>query len=80
MQPKVNITGEQCAKLRARFKINQADFWNTVGVTQSGGSRYEGGRPIPKPTQVALALVFGLGRDSEKLSRELQGRAAALLK
>jgi transcriptional regulator with XRE-family HTH domain len=75
----VNITGAQCAALRARHKINQQDFWSTVGVTQSGGSRYESGRPIPKPTQLVISLVFGIG-GAERLRRNLEQRAKLLLR
>lgn len=39
---------------RARNE-NQSRFWQRFGVTQSGGSRYENGRPMPKPTALLLA-------------------------
>lgn len=41
-------------KLRKRLGLNQQQFWNPVGVTQSGGSRYESGRVIPKPVKMLL--------------------------
>lgn len=34
---------------RKRLGLNQSEFWAALGVTQSGGSRYEAGRRIPKP-------------------------------
>ena len=37
--------------------MNQQDFWGQIGVTQSGGSRYESGRDMPKPVRELLRLV-----------------------
>lgn len=33
--------------LRIKLKMNQTDFWRPLGVTQSGGSRYESGHAPP---------------------------------
>jgi len=43
--------------IRLRLGLNQQDFWGRIGVTQSGGSRYEGGRSMPKPVRELLQLV-----------------------
>lgn len=45
--------------LRKKLGLNQTEFWNRVAVTQSGGSRYEAGRAIPKPVQLLLTLAYG---------------------
>lgn len=37
--------------------MNQQDFWGQIGVTQSGGSRYESGREMPRPVQELLRVV-----------------------
>src|SRR3954463_14551067 len=37
--------------------MNQEQFWTKIGVTQSGGSRYESGRDMPKPVRELLRLV-----------------------
>jgi hypothetical protein len=37
--------------------MNQQEFWARIGVTQSGGSRYESGRKMPKPVRELLRLV-----------------------
>ena len=37
---------------------NQHLFWSRIGVTQSGGSRYEAGRDIPLPTAMLLQLFL----------------------
>jgi len=44
-------------EIRRRLRLNQQDFWSRVGVTQSGGSRYESGRVMPKPVRELLRLV-----------------------
>ena len=38
--------------IRQRLGLNQQEFWTRIGVTQSGGSRYESGRSMPKPVKV----------------------------
>jgi transcriptional regulator with XRE-family HTH domain len=43
--------------IRQRLGMNQQDFWGQIGVTQSGGSRYESGREMPKPVRELLHLV-----------------------
>ena len=44
-------------QIRRRLHLNQQDFWARIGVTQSGGSRYESGRRMPKPVRELLRLV-----------------------
>lgn len=45
-------------EIRRALGLNQQQFWSQVGVTQSGGSRYESGRNIPKPVKELVRLVF----------------------
>ena len=49
--------------LRERLGLNQQEFWSAVGVTQSGGSRYETGRSMPKPVRELVRLVHIEGID-----------------
>ena len=42
-------TAQELTALRHALDINQRSFWACLGVTQSGGSRYEQGRPLPPP-------------------------------
>lgn len=44
-------------EIRRRLRLNQQEFWSRVGVTQSGGSRYESGRSMPKPVRELVRLV-----------------------
>jgi len=45
-------------KLREALRLNQSEFWSRVEVTQSGGSRYENGRAMPRPVRRLLGLVY----------------------
>ena len=45
-------------KLRQGLGLNQAEFWERLEVTQSGGSRYENGRAMPRPVRRLLGLVY----------------------
>ena len=55
--------------LREFSGLNQTDFWESVGVTQSGGSRYEGGRRLPKPVHQLLRLIYIDKIDLSKVTR-----------
>jgi transcriptional regulator with XRE-family HTH domain len=50
--------------------MNQQQFWSKLGVTQSGGSRYESGRNMPRPVQQLLRLVHVEQIDIQKIKRE----------
>lgn len=52
---------------RKKEGLNQKDFWKRYGVTQSGGSRYESGRNIPKP----LAILLWLHRSGKVTDKDL---------
>src|SRR5437016_13932942 len=53
-------------EIRHRLGMNQQEFWSRIGVTQSGGSRYERGRSMPKPVRELLRLVHIEGIELEK--------------
>lgn len=57
-------------EIRRKLGLNQQQFWSKVGVTQSGGSRYESGRNIPRPVQQLLRLVHVEQIDINKVRRE----------
>lgn len=44
--------------IRKKLHMNQSEFWSRIGVTQSGGSRYESGRSLPKPVRELMRLVY----------------------
>ena len=45
-------------KIRKEAGLNQTQFWGSVGVTQSSGSRYEMGVSLPKPVKMLIDLVY----------------------
>lgn len=57
-------------EIRRRLGLNQQEFWARIGVTQSGGSRYETGRTMPKPVQELLRLVYVEKMDLSRIRRE----------
>ena len=56
MARKKKLDFSDIANARTKEGLNQRDFWARYGVTQSGGSRYESGRNIPKPLLILLWL------------------------
>ena len=56
--------------LRQRLGLNQQQFWSAVGVTQSGGSRYESGRDMPHAVSELLRLVHIEGIDLARVRGE----------
>lgn len=64
------------ADYRKKLGVNQHAFWSGLGVTQSGGSRYETGRNIPQPVALLLTL-----RETGKISvAELEAAATQIKK
>lgn len=70
---------EDVKAIRKKTGMNQIDFWGKVGVTQSGGSRYETGRKMPKPVRELLRLVHIECLDLAKVNKK-DMEIAALLK
>jgi transcriptional regulator with XRE-family HTH domain len=57
-------------EIRQKLGLNQDEFWQKIGVTQSGGSRYEAGRDMPRPVSELLRLVHVEGVDLTSIRRE----------
>lgn len=56
--------------IRRKLGMNQQQFWSRLGVTQSGGSRYENGRNMSRPVQQLVRLVYVENIDIQKIRRE----------
>jgi transcriptional regulator with XRE-family HTH domain len=56
--------------IRRKLGLNQEQFWTKIGVTQSGGSRYESGREMPKPVRELLRLVHIEQIDLSQVKKE----------
>lgn len=54
---------------------NQSVFWQRFGVTQSGGSRYESGRSMPKPVRMLISLYAAGKINDEDLRVAAGGKA-----
>ncbi|AOZ48802.1 helix-turn-helix domain-containing protein [Chromobacterium vaccinii] len=65
--------------IRRSTGLNQQQFWGVLGVTQSGGSRYENERNIPKPVQTLMNVVHVHGIDLSKITAENAQVIRALL-
>lgn len=73
----VVVTGEQARTDRQKRHMNQSEYWTKIGITQSGASRYESGRNIPKPTQQLLRIAYlSTEGQAAKLVAELRGQAS----
>ena len=57
-------------EVRQKSGLNQQEFWTKIGVTQSGGSRYESGRSMPKPVRELLRLVHIEKIDLSRVKKE----------
>ena len=65
---------EVIKEYRRKQGMNQSEFWSRVGVTQSGGSRYESGRSIPRPVQLLLQLAYGTDAQAGAMLEWLRAR------
>jgi DNA-binding transcriptional regulator YiaG len=57
-------------EIRRKLGLNQKEFWTCIGVTQSGGSRYENGRKMPTPVREMLRLIHVEHLDLSKIKKE----------
>lgn len=57
-------------EVRQQLGLNQQEFWSRIGVTQSGGSRYESGRNMPRPVRELLRVVHVEQIDLGRINRE----------
>lgn len=52
------ISGSVAKQLREQANKTQKEFWTSLGLTQSGGSRYEKDNPIPKPIRILIFAMY----------------------
>ncbi len=72
--PRISNPGD----IRRKLNLNQSEFWGAIGVTQSGGSRYESGRNMPRPVRELLRLVHIEGIDLSRVKSEYMAIAEHL--
>jgi transcriptional regulator with XRE-family HTH domain len=46
------------AAMRDKSGLSQEAFWGRIGVSQSGGSRYESDRKMPRAVKELVRLVY----------------------
>lgn len=66
------LSADEVRALRKKCGLNQSEFWSKLGVTQSGGSRYESGRNIPKPVQLLIKIAYGTDAQAAAAVDELR--------
>ena len=64
---------------RTALGINQSQFWQQVFVTQSGGSRYENDRSVPKPVQALLVIAYGTDAEAKAMFDHLRAPAKGVV-
>ena len=63
---------------RRSVGLNQSEFWSRFGITQSGGSRYENARDIPRPVQMLMWLHEAGRIDDQDLQDALKMTSGAV--
>jgi len=58
--------------LRLKTGLNQSAFWGRVGVTQSGGSRFETARSLPRPVLILLTITYGKPSQVQAMTEALR--------
>ncbi|WP_334169872.1 cupin domain-containing protein [Zoogloea sp.] len=71
-------SGANFKAVRDSLGLGQAAFWKRVFVTQSGGSRYESGRNVPRSVMTLLRLVYTSPGDAEAFLARLRAPYQAL--
>lgn len=64
-------SGADSVTKRKSLDLNQKTFWARVHVTQSGGSRYEAGRALPKPVAILLTIAYGDKKEAGRAVKRL---------
>ena len=70
------IDFNKIADHRKKLGLNQSEFWSRFGVTQSGGSRYESGRSLPRP----VAMLVWLRESDVITDKDLDAARKAIAK
>lgn len=57
---------------RKKHYMNQQEFWSRIGITQSGGSRFERDRRIPTNVRLLLHLAYAPDDRADRLTSVLR--------
>ena len=72
LDPQQNMINFDSKAARTALGLNQTEFWQHVFVTQSGGSRYENDRSVPKPVQSLLVMAYGTDEEAAAMVKYLR--------
>lgn len=75
-----DISGDIAKQLRANAKLTQKQFWYSLGLTQSGGSRYERLQAIPRPVRILIFAMYVAGIQIDATSEQGAAQLIALAK
>ena len=75
LDPETSMTAFDSKAARTALGINQSQFWQQVFVTQSGGSRYENDRSVPRSIQALLVIAYGTDAEAKAMFDHLRAPA-----
>jgi len=58
-------------RMRRESRLSQEEFWGRIGISQSGGSRYENGRRISEPVRILITIAYGSEKERASMLRAL---------
>jgi hypothetical protein len=71
VKTEAQVTGPLAKVLRKNLKHSQSRFWSAIGITQSGGCRYElGEQPIPQPVRILIFARYIAGLEIDASTRK----------
>jgi len=74
LDPESSMTAFDSKAARDASGLNQSLFWRRVFVTQSGGSRYENERNVPRPVRALLVIAYGTDEQAQAVFDHIRGK------
>mgnify|MGYP001156678639 CR=1 FL=1 len=74
LDPETSMTAFDSKAAREASGLNQSLFWKRVFVTQSGGSRYENERNVPRPVRALLVIAYGTDEQAQAVFEHIRGK------
>ena len=72
LDPQQNMINFDSKAARTALGLNETEFWKHVFVSQSGGSRYENNRSVPKPVRSLLVMAYGTDEEAAAMFKYLR--------
>ena len=74
LDPASSMTAFDPKAAREASGLNQSLFWKRVFVTQSGGSRYENERNVPRSIRALLVIAYGPDEQAQAVFDHIRGK------